>query len=165
VLLGEGETAGCGACGTYDSGRGGKVVLRVQVHVAAHATAQTIGGTHAFLHDRRRVHAAKDHARSAAMVKGNRITVSEVIEHANVDTLFTDSEVHLAGNASFLPEASDRFLNPPASQHIAVEFNSIQFHLPLLQDPCARPATSNGFYGDRRSTCLVKPNARAQLLA
>jgi hypothetical protein len=129
VLMGESETAGSGACGAYDSGRGGQVLFRVQVHVAAHAAAQAIGGTHAFLDDGRRVHAAKDHARSTTMVKGHRVTVSEVIEHARINALFSNPEVHLTGNTSILPEASDRFFNPPTRQHLAVKCNSIQFHL------------------------------------
>ena len=129
VLRGEGEPAGGGAGGTHYSGRGRQVPLREQVHVATHAAAQAIGGPHAFLDDGRRVHAAKDHARSTTMVKGHRVTVSEVIEHARVNALFSDPEVHLTGYTSFLPETSDRFFNPPTRQHLAVECNSIQFHL------------------------------------
>jgi hypothetical protein len=131
------------------------------VHVAAHATAQTIGDTHAFLNDCRRLHAAKDHARSSSMVKGNRITFSEVIDHAGVDALFTNTEVHLAGNTSFLPETSNRFFNPPASQHLAVYCNSIQFHSPsnrllahnqLLSEVFINTAAAQALSSDQRSS-------------
>ncbi|EFK10889.1 conserved hypothetical protein [delta proteobacterium NaphS2] len=124
------------------------MLLREQVHVTAIAAAQTVDRSHALFDDGGRVHAAQDHAGSAAMVQGNGVAVSQMVEHTGVDALLTDSKMHLAGNASFVPETGDRLLDPPAGQHLAIQRHAIRFHIPS-QFISSRPA-GKGFSGASR---------------